>query len=147
MPGKLPGGKLRVSRVVPPLSTVADPTDTEVKYFGLIRDDALDDIESSTEALQEVLKDIQSISERETEGVFNLKDVSILDGIEVFGVTREDLSPLKGAALTDGAGEAIVNPRQRLQDRITHFESFAGRGTPFFGSGPIKYVSSDSFVV
>ena len=140
MPGKLPGGKLRVTRVVPPLSTVADPTDTEVKYFGLIRDDSLDDLESSTEALQEVLKDIQSVSERETEGVFNLKDVSILDGIEVFGVTREDLSPLKGAALTDGAGEAIVNPRQRLQDRITHFESFAGRGTPFFGSGPIKYV-------
>lgn len=140
MPGKLPGGKLRISRVVPPLSTVADPTDTEVKYFGLIRDDSLDDLESSTEALQEVLKDIQSVSERETEGVFNLKDVSILDGIEVFGVTKEDLSPLRGAALTDGAGEAIVNPRQRLQDRITHFESFAGRGTPFFGSGPIKYV-------
>ena len=140
MPGKLPGGKLRISRVVPPLSTVADPTDTEVKYFGLIRDDSLDDLESSTEALQEVLKDIQSVSERETEGVFNLKDVSILDGIEVFGVTKEDLSPLKGAALSDGAGEAIVNPRQRLQDRITHFESFAGRGTPFFGSGPIKYV-------
>lgn len=140
MPGKLPGGKLRVSRVVPPLSTVADPTDTEVKYFGLIRDDSLDDLESSTEALQEVLKDIQSVSERETEGVFNLKDVSVLDGIEVFGVKREDLSPLRGAALTDGAGEAIVNPRQRLQDRITHFESFAGRGTPFFGSGPIKYV-------
>ena len=140
MPGKLPGGKLRISRVVPPLSTVADPTDTEVKYFGLIRDDALSDLESSTEALQEVLKDIQSVSERETEGVFNLKDVSILDGIEVFGVTKEDLSPLKGAALSDGAGEAIVNPRQRLQDRITHFESFAGRGTPFFGSGPIKYV-------
>lgn len=140
MPGKLPGGKLRISRVVPPLSTVEDPTDTEVKYFGLIRDDSLDDLESSTEALQEVLKDIQSVSERETEGVFNLKDVSILDGIEVFGVTKEDLSPLKGAALSDGAGEAIVNPRQRLQDRITHFESFAGRGTPFFGSGPIKYV-------
>ncbi|AEZ65696.1 virion structural protein and packaging [Cyanophage S-TIM5] len=140
MPGKLPGGKLRISRVVPPLSTVADPTDTEVKYFGLIRDDSLDDLESSTEALQEVLSDIQSVSERETEGVFNLKDVSILDGIEVFGVTREDLSPLRGAALSDGAGEAIVNPRQRLQDRITHFESFAGRGTPFFGSGPIKYV-------
>ena len=140
MPGKLPGGKLRVTRVVPPLSTVADPTDTEVKYFGLIRDDSLDDLESSTEALQEVLKDIQSVSERETEGAFNLKDVSILDGIEVFGVTKEDLSPLKGAALSDGAGEAIVNPRQRLQDRITHFESFAGRGTPFFGSGPIKYV-------
>ena len=140
MPGKLPGGKLRISRVVPPLSTVADPTDTEVKYFGLTRDDALSDLESSTEALQEVLKDIQSVSERETEGVFNLKDVSILDGIEVFGVTKEDLSPLQGAALTDGAGEAIVNPRQRLQDRITHFESFAGRGTPFFGSGPIKYM-------
>ena len=140
MPGKLPGGKLRVTRTIPPLSTVADPTDTEVKYFGLVRDDSLDDLESSTEALQEVLKDIQSVSERETEGVFNLKDVSILDGIEVFGVTREDLSPLRGAALTDGAGEAIVNPRQRLQDRITHFESFAGRGTPFFGSGPIKYV-------
>lgn len=140
MPGKLPGGKLRVSRVVPPLSTVADPTDTEVKYFGLIRDDSLSDLESSTEALKEVLKDIQSVSERETEGVFNLKDVSILDGIEVFGVTKEDLSPLRSAALSDGNGVAIVNPRQRLQDRITHFESFAGRGTPFFGSGPIKYV-------
>ena len=140
MPGKLPGGKLRISRVVPPLSTVEDPTDTEIKYFGLIRDDALSDLESSTEALKEVLKDIQSVSERETEGVFNLKDVSVLDGIEVFGVTKEDLSPLKGAALSDGAGQAIVNPRQRLQDRITHFESFAGRGTPFFGSGPIKFV-------
>ena len=140
MPGKLPGGKLRVTRVVPPLSKVEDPTNTEIKYFGLLRDESLSDIESGSEALKEVLSDIQSVSERETEGVFNLKDVSILDGIEVFGVTKQDLSPLIGAALTDGQGEAIVNPRQRLQDRITHFESFAGRGTPFFGSGPIKYV-------
>ena len=140
MPGKLPGGKLRISRVVPPLSTVEDPTDTEIKYFGLIRDDALSDLGSSTEALKEVLKDIQSVSERETEGVFNLKDVSVLDGIEAFGVSKEAGSPLKGAALTDGGGQAIVNPRQRLKDRITHFESFAGRGTPCFGSGPIKFV-------
>ena len=47
MPGKLPGGKLRVSRVVPPLFTVANPTDTEVKYFGLVRDDSLSDLGSS----------------------------------------------------------------------------------------------------
>lgn len=140
MPGKLPGGKIRVSRSVPPLSTVADPTNTEVKYFGLTRDDALSDLESSKDALQEVLKDIQSVSERETEGLFNIRDVSVLDGIENFGISREDIAPLKGASLTDGEGEAIIKPRQRLQDRIAHFESFAGRGTPFIGSGPVKYV-------
>ena len=140
MPGKLPGGKLRISRVIPPLSTVEDPTDTEIKYFGLLRDEALDDIESGSEALKEILSDIQSIAERETDGVFNLKDVSVLDGIETFGVTKEDLLPLAGAAFSDGEGEAIVNPRQRIQDRITHFESFAGRGTPFNGSGPIKFL-------
>ena len=140
MPGKLPGGKLRVSRSVPPLSLVKDPTSTEVKYFGLVRDEALSDLESKTEALEEVLKDIQSVSERESEGVFNLRDVSVLDGIERYGVQNEDLSPLRGAALTDGEGTAIVNPRQRLQDRITHFEGFAGRGTPFVGSGPVKFL-------
>ena len=140
MPGKLPGGKVRISQTAPVLlsNTKVSPS-SEVKYFGLVRDQALDDLTSRPDALEQVLQDVQDPAEKEAEGSMNATDLSIIDGIVNFDVKYEDLEILEGASLKDGEGGALVNPRQRLTDRITQFESFAGRGTPFVGAGPVKF--------
>lgn len=141
MPGKLPGGKVRISSTAPSLSlsTKISPT-SEIKYFGLLREEALDDLTSKPAALEQVLEDIQDPAERNAEGVTTASDLSIIDGIVDFGIKFEDLEILKNASLRDGTGAALVSPRQRIADRIAQFETFSGRGTPFVGAGPVKFL-------
>ena len=141
MPGKLPGGKVRISSTAPSLSlsTKISPT-SEIKYFGLLREEALDDLTSKPAALEQVLEDIQDPAERNAEGITTASDLSIIDGIVDFGIKFEDLEILKNASLRDGTGAALVSPRQRIADRIAQFETFSGRGTPFVGAGPVKFL-------
>lgn len=141
MPGKLSGGKVRISQTPPSiLSKTKISSSSEVKYYGLIRDEALDDLTSSTDALEQVLEDVQDPAERTAEGEMNAADLAIIDGIVNYNIKYEDLEILKGASLKDGEGGALVSPRQRLTDRIAQFESFAGRGTPFCGAGPVRFL-------
>lgn len=141
MPGRQPGGKVRISQTAPSLvsKNKVSPS-SEVKYYGLIRDEALSDLTSRTDALEEVLKDIQDSAERLSEGEMNAGDLTIIDGIVNYGIKYEDLAVLKGASLEDGNGNVLVNPRQRLADRVSQFETFAGRGTPYIGAGPVKFL-------
>lgn len=141
MPGKLPGGKVRISSTAPSiLSKTKISPSSEVKYYGLIRDEALDDLTSRPDALEEVLEDIQDPAERKAEGEMNAADLSIIDGIVSYDIRFEDLEVLNGASLQDGNGKTLVNPRQRITDRISQFETFVGRGTPFIGAGPVKFI-------
>ena len=140
MPGKQPGGKVRISQTAPAIiSKTKNPATSEVKYFGLVRDLYLEDLESSADALEEVLEDIQDPAEKQTEGEMNAQDIAIIDGIVNNGVIFEDIEILKGASLSLEGGGTLVNPRYRLSDRISQFGNFAGRGTPFIGSGPVKF--------
>ena len=141
MPGKLSGGKVRISQTAPSiLSKTKISSSSEVKYYGLIRDEALDDLTSSTDALEQVLEDVQDPAEKTAEGEMNAGDLAIIDGIVNYDIKYEDLEILNGASLKDGEGGALVSPRQRLTDRIAQFESFAGRGTPFSGAGPVRFL-------
>ncbi len=140
MPGKQPGGKVRISQTAPAIiSKTKNPATSEVKYFGLIRDQYLDDLTSNLDALDQVLEDIQDPAERKAEGEMNAQDIAIIDGIVNNGVIFEDIEILKGASLSLEGGGTLVNPRYRLSDRISQFGNFAGRGTPFIGSGPVKF--------
>ena len=139
MPGKQPGGKVRISQTAPAIiSKTKNPATSEVKYFGLVRDLYLEDLDSSAKALEQVLADIQDPAEKNTEGVMNTQDLAIIDGIVDNDVIFEDIAILKGASLSTEEGGTLVNPRYRLADRISQFANFAGRGTPFMGPGPVK---------
>ena len=146
MPKFPTGGKVRVSLTPPPLNLQKNSLETEVKYYGLIRDEALFDIENPSEALSEVLKDIQDSAEASTEGIFDQRDLEIIDGIIRYGLKNEDFNILLNASLNveddAGASTTLVNPRQRIADRIKQLEFFAGRGTVYQGQGTVlfKYI-------
>lgn len=139
-------GRVKVSTKLPPLNQLKIPLETEVKYRGLVRDLALSDIEDPSQALSEVLLDIQDPAEQQTEGKFLFPDLEVLDGIINYGLKNEDLAILENSSLNleteSGNLTPLVNPRQRITDRIKQLEFFAGRGTVFQGQGTsmFKYV-------
>lgn len=143
MPRSKSGGRLKTSASVPRLFAQKNSAETEVKYFGLERDEALGDLESSSEALGEVLRDIQDAAEAATLGDFVAADLQILDGIERYDLKREDFEVLVGSSINaeddSGVSAALVNPRQRIADRIAQAERFAGRGTNVQGQGAVLY--------
>ena len=143
MPRSKSGGRLKTSTTPPQLFSQKDSAETEVKYFGLVRDEALSDLDSRAEALDEVLRDIQDPSEASTLGQFVAADISILEGVERFNLKREDFEILVGASIksedANGSSAALINPRQRISDRIAQAERFAGRGTVYQGQGTVLY--------
>lgn len=143
MPKQKTGGRLKVSRTQPQLFLQKDSAETEVKYFGLLRDKALSDLTSNDEALAGVLKDIQDPAEASTLGDFKPSDIQILDGVVRFDLKREDFEVLSGASLSavdnQGVSAPLVSPRQRISDRITQAENFAGRGTLYQGQGSVLF--------
>jgi len=140
MPGKLPGGKVRISQSAPSIiKKTKNPATSEVQYFGLVRDLYLEDLTSSRDALEQVLEDVQDPAERKAEGAMKIGDLTIIDGIVDSNVKKEDLEILAGASLSDAEGGTLVNPRFRLADRIAQYATFAGRGIEFAGAGPVKF--------
>jgi len=143
MPRSKSGGRLKTSITQPRLFAQRDSTETEVKYFGLVRDEALGDLESADKALAEVLKDIQDPAEASSVGIFKPADLQILDGISRYDLKKEDLEILRGASInaedSSGVSSPLVNPRQRISDRIAQAEGFAGRGTSSQGQGAVLY--------
>lgn len=143
MPKSKSGGRLKASKTEPIPFSQRDTAETEVKYFGLVRDEALNDLESNDKALAEVLKDIQDPAEASTLGAFKPTDLQILDGIDRYGLKKEDFEILVGASIStenaDGVTAPLVNPRQRIADRIGQAERFAGRGTIYQGQGTVLY--------
>lgn len=143
MPKFPQGGRIKVSTSVPPLFESLRPISSETKYYGLLRDNALVDVDEPIEALSEVLRDIQSPAEAKTLGIFTATDLQIIDGIRRFNLKREDFEILQNASINveteDGNLTPSVNPRQRISDRIKQSESFAGRGTLYQGQGTVMY--------
>jgi len=143
MPKSKSGGRLRTSRTQPIPFSQRDSAGTEVKYFGLKRDEALSDLESNDKALAEVLRDIQDPAEAATLGQFGPSDLQILDGVVRFDLKKEDFEILEGSSInaedSQGVSAPLVNPRQRIADRIAQSERFAGRGTNYQGQGTVLY--------
>ena len=143
MPKSKSGGRLKTSTTLPQLFAQRDSAETEVKYLGLVRDNALSDLESGDKALAEVLKDIQDPAEASSQGTFSPTDLQILDGVSRYNLKKEDFEILKGASINalddQGVSSPLVNPRQRIADRIAQAESFAGRGTNYQGQGAVLY--------
>lgn len=143
MPKSKSGGRLKTSTTQPQLFAQRDSAETEVKYLGLVRDNALSDLESGDKALAEVLKDLQDPAEASSVGTFKPADLQILDGVARYNLKKEDFQILKGASINalsnSGVSSPLVNPRQRIADRIAQAEGFAGRGTNYQGQGAVLY--------
>jgi hypothetical protein len=143
MPRFKSGGRLTTSPTPPSLFSQKRSASTETKYFGLRRDDALSDITDVGAALNEVLTDIQDPAEASTLGKFTSSDLQILDGAVRFDQKREDFEILLNSSINaeDEQGRLVplINPRQRISDRIKQFEGFAGRGTVYQGQGTVLF--------
>jgi hypothetical protein len=144
------GGRLVTSTTPPQLFTQQKRNTTETKYFGLRRDSALSDITAPDKALGEVLRDIQDPAEASTLGIFTSNDLQIIDAITTYDLKKEDFEILENSSINAEDAETgrlvpLINPRQRLSDRIKQFEGFAGRGTVYQGQGTVlfKYLVED----
>ena len=138
------GGKLTTSTILPQLFSQQRKNSTETKYFGLVRDEALSDLTSASEALDQVLVDIQDAAEAATLGLFTANDLQIVDAAVRFDLKKEDFEILLGSSISSeneetGVLTPFINPRQRISDRVKQFESFAGRGTVFQGQGTTMF--------
>lgn len=143
MPKSKSGGRLKVSTSQPQPFAQRERAETEVKYFGLKRDEALGDLTSNDAALAEVLRDIQDPAEASTLGLFSPPDLQVLDGVSRYDLKKEDFEILVGSSInaenSQGVSAPLVNPRQRISDRIAQAETFAGRGTNYQGQGTVLY--------
>jgi hypothetical protein len=150
------GGRVVTSTTPPQLFAQQRKNSTETKYRGLIRDSALIDLTAPDQALGSVLRSVQDPAEAFVLGEFQVNDLQILDAVTTSGLKREDFeilrnASIKGEVIEEGEGEeeraltVLINPRQRISDRIKQFEGFAGRGTVYQGQGTVlfKYFAPD----
>jgi hypothetical protein len=134
------GGRITTSATPPQLFAQQRKNTTETKYYGLVRDEALSDLTAPDKALDEVLTDIQDAAEASTLGKFTPNDLQVLDAALLYDLKKEDFQILSNSSINaedaqTGRLVPIINPRQRISDRIKQFESFAGRGAVYQGQG------------
>lgn len=147
------GGRVKTSTTPPQLFAQQKKNSTETKYFGLVRDEALSDLTSPDKALDQVLTDIQDAAEASILGKFVPNDLQVVDAAISFNLKREDFEILKNSSINAEDAETgrlvpLINPRQRIADRIKQFEGFAGRGTVHQGQGTVLfkyYVKDESY--
>ena len=106
----------------------------EVNYTGLLRNNALSDLEDPTEALTNVLEYITKIDdagEISVYGTYKPEDFEITREFVNNEITSTFLTPLSGISVAGGAAGATVstNPRIRVEDRTDQINSFTGKGS------------------
>ena len=106
----------------------------DVEYIGLLRKNALGDLDDPGEALTNVLEYITRIDdagEIALYGTYKPEDFEITRDFVENEITKSFLTPLKDISLAGGIAGATVatNPRIRLQDRTNLIDSFTGKGS------------------
>jgi hypothetical protein len=106
----------------------------DVNYIGLLRNNALGDLEDPGEALTNVLEYITRIddaSEISIYGTYKPEDFEITRDFVENEITSSFLTPLSGISIAGGVAGATVSttPRIRVEDRIDQINSFTGKGT------------------
>ena len=106
----------------------------DINYIGLLRNNALGDLEDPGEALTNVLEYITRIddaSEISIYGTYKPEDFEITRDFVENEITSSFLTPLSGISIAGGIAGATVstNPRIRVEDRIDQINSFTGKGT------------------
>ena len=106
----------------------------DVEYIGLLRKNALGDLEDPGEALTNILEYVTRVDdagEIALYGTYKPEDFEITRDFVENEITKSFLTPLKDISLAGGIAGATVatNPRIRLQDRTDLIDSFTGKGS------------------
>ena len=106
----------------------------DVEYIGLLRKNALGDLDDPGKALTNILEYITRIDdagEIALYGTYKPEDFGITGDFVENEITTSFLTPLKDISLAGGIAGATVatNPRIRLQDRTNLIDSFTGKGS------------------
>lgn len=106
----------------------------DINYVGLLRNNALSDLEDPGEALTNVLEYITRIddaNEISIYGTYKPEDFEITREFVENEITSSFLTPLSGISVAGGIAGATVSttPRIRVEDRIDQINSFTGKGT------------------
>ena len=106
----------------------------DVEYIGLLRNNALGDLEDPGEALTNILEYITRIDdagEISIYGTYKPEDFEITRKFVDNEISSSFLTPLKDVSLAGGVAGATVatNPRIRIQDRTNLIDSFTGKGS------------------
>ena len=105
-----------------------------VEYIGLLRKNALGDLDDPGEALTNILEYVTRVDdagEIALYGTYKPEDFEITRDFVENEITKSFLTPLKDISLAGGVAGATVatNPRIRLQDRTDLIDSFTGKGS------------------
>jgi hypothetical protein len=106
----------------------------DINYVGLLRNNALSDLEDPGEALTNILEYITRIddaNEISIYGTYKPEDFEITREFVENEITSSFLTPLAGISIAGGVAGATVstNPRIRVEDRIDQINAFTGKGT------------------
>ena len=106
----------------------------DVEYIGLLRNNALGDLDDPGEALTNILEYITRIDdagEISIYGTYKPEDFEITRKFVDNEISSSFLRPLKDVSLAGGVAGATVatNPRIRIQDRTNLIDSFTGKGS------------------
>jgi hypothetical protein len=106
----------------------------DVEYIGLLRNNALGDLDDPGEALTNILEYITRIDdagEISIYGTYKPEDFEITRKFVDNEISSSFLRPLRDVSLAGGVAGATVatNPRIRIQDRTNLIDSFTGKGS------------------
>jgi hypothetical protein len=106
----------------------------DINYVGLLRNNALGDLDDPGEALTNVLEYVTRVddaNEISIYGTYKPEDFEITRDFVSNEITSSFLTPLSGISIAGGVAGATVstNPRIRVEDRIDQINSFTGKGT------------------
>jgi len=106
----------------------------DINYVGLLRNNALSDLEDPGEALTNVLEYITRIddaNEISIYGTYKPEDFEITREFVENEITKSFLTPLADISIAGGVAGATISttPRIRVEDRIDQINSFTGKGT------------------
>ena len=114
----------------------------DVEYIGLLRNNALGDLQDPGAALTNILEYITRVDdagEIAIYGTYKPEDFEITRKFVDNEITSSFLKPLRDISIAGGAAgaEVATNPRIRIQDRTNLLDSFAGKGSiSGLGKGP-----------
>lgn len=114
----------------------------DVEYIGLLRNNALGDLQDPGAALKNILEYITRVDdagEIAIYGTYKPEDFEITRKFVDNEITSSFLRPLRDISIAGGAAgaEVATNPRIRIQDRTNLLDSFAGKGSiSGLGKGP-----------
>jgi hypothetical protein len=113
--------------IIRSLRSKAGKREQGTEFIGLKRSNSLSDVLDPRKALNNILAKLNEGDTEEQEiygSKYDSLDWAVIEDFALEGITKDSLLPLLGVSAQDGI--VNLNPRIRIQDRISQIDSFAG---------------------